>query len=180
LRDSTCKKTGRYYWLTLICYVIVAFGVLVIFAFSGPIKRLVPAMVAGTMLCAFSNGIGITSTLIAIISNTDQKEQAVATACSYLFRSMGSVFGLAISATAVNQMLRLTLREELGTGQEADKIADTVRRSLDSIKTLDPTIRGLVRDCYARSTSFAFGVNMIVVLGAVIAASFIQETRLLR
>jgi hypothetical protein len=172
------RRTGHYYWLTFLCYCSLVVGMIVIVIFSGTVVAFVPGMIIGTMMCAFSNGNGVTSSLIAIIANTSQDDQAIATACSYLFRSMGSVFGLAISATTVNQMLRNLLRHDLGGGQDTDKIVDMVRRSLDTIKTLEPAVRDIVRNCYAKSTRVTFSVEVLVVLGAAIAAIFIKETKL--
>jgi predicted MFS family arabinose efflux permease len=174
------QKTGHYYWLTLICYLTLVAGMLLIVIFSGAVVQWIPGMVIGTMINAFSNGNGITSSLIAIISNSAPEDQAVATACSYLFRSMGGVVGLAISATAVNQMLRATLEAELTDSADAEKIARMVRRSLDSIKTLEPAVREIVKDCYARSTRLGFEVEAVIVLGAAISAVFIKETMLKR
>jgi hypothetical protein len=171
------QKTGRYYWLTFVCYSFLVIGQLTVTFFSGVIYPFVPGMVIGLMICAFSNGNGVTSSLIAIIANTSPDDQAVATACSYLFRSMGSVFGVAISATAVNQTLRSLLRDQLN-GVDADKIADMVRRSLDSIKTLEPAIKEIVVECYAKSTRLGFGMDVILVFGAAVSALFIKETML--
>lgn len=172
------QRTGHYYWLTLICYSFLVIGMIMIVIFSGAVVPFVPGMVIGMMICAFNSGTGITSTLIAIIANTNPDDQAVATACSYLFRSMGSVFGLAISATVVNQMLRTFLQHDLGGGEDVDKIADMVRRSLDTIKTLDPAVRDIVRECYAKSTRVGFSVEVFIVLGAAISAIFVKETLL--
>jgi hypothetical protein len=174
------QRTGRYYWLTLICYSTLVVGMLVVVTFSGTVVGWIPGVVIGTMINAFSNGNGVTSSLIAIISNAAQEDQAIATACSYLFRSMGSVVGLAVSATAVNQMLRSTLKAELTDSGDAEKIANMVRRSLDSIKTLEPAVRDIVKECYAKSTRFGFEVEVFIVLGAAISAIFVKETMLKR
>jgi hypothetical protein len=174
------QKTGKYYWLTVGCYTSLVFGLLVFVAFSGVIVSSIPGMVVGMMICAFSNGIGVTSTLIALLANANPEDQAIATACSYLFRSLGSVFGLALSSTALNQVLRTSLRERLGSGRDADKIADGVRRNLDLLKKLEPKIRDIVRECYAKSTHVAFSLQVIVVAGAVVSAFWIREKPLNR
>jgi predicted MFS family arabinose efflux permease len=60
------KRTGRYYWLTGIAYSSLIVGLLIIFLFSGALVESTPAMVVGTCICAFSNGIGVTTTLIGL------------------------------------------------------------------------------------------------------------------
>lgn len=174
------QRTGRYYWITVSCYSMLVLGSIVIVLFSGVLVSSIAGMVVGLMICSFSNGLGVTSSLVAIMANTTQHDQAMAIACSYLFRSMGSVFGVSLSATAVNGMLRSTLAHSLKNGQDANKIADMVRKSLDSIKTLDPAIVKIVRHCYAISTRVGFGASTALVSGAMISAWFIKEAKLNR
>jgi hypothetical protein len=174
------QKTGKYYWVTVNGYIALVVGLLIFVAFSGVVVSSIPGMVVGMMVCALANGNGVTTTLIALLANARPEDQAIATACSYLFRSLGSVFGLAISSTALNQVLRTSLRDQLGSGTEADKIADGVRRNLDFINKLEPTVRAIVRECYAKSTRVAFSLQVIVVAGAVISAFWIREKPLNR
>jgi predicted MFS family arabinose efflux permease len=170
--------TGRYYWITVICYSALVLGVLIILLFSGVVATSMAGIITGMMIAGFSNGIGVTTSLIGLIANAGQEDQAVATACSYLFRSLGSVFGVSMSATAANQTLRSQLKTRLGSGKEAAEIAARVRQSLEYLKTLDPKIREVVRDAYAQSTMSAFAVEILLVLGAAIAAWWVREKRL--
>jgi predicted MFS family arabinose efflux permease len=174
------QRTGHYYWLTVICYASLVVGLIAIVLFSGTVASFVPGIIVGMMICGFSNGIGVTSSLIGLIANAGHSDQAVATACSYLFRSLGSLFGVSISATAVNQSLRSSLRRGLGGDGEADEIAEKVRQSLEFIKTLEPGVREVVRDCYAKSTQIAFSIQVVLVLGAAISAWWIREKKLSR
>lgn len=172
------SKTGRYYWLTVTCYSTLVIGAIIIVLFAGVVTHSVPGIVIGMMICGFSNGIGVTSTLIGLIANAGRENIAVATACSYLFRSLGSVFGVSISATAFNQALRAQLRDRLGSGKDAEKIAERVRQSLEYLKELAPDIRSTVRQSYAKSASVAFSVQIVLVFGAALAAWWIREKTL--
>jgi hypothetical protein len=125
-------------------------------------------------------GIGVTSTLIGLIANASRDDQAVATACSYLFRSLGSVFGVSVSATLANQALRDRLAAALSSGDAAAEITERVRESLAYINTLEPNVRALVRACYAQSTRAAFGLEIGLVAGAAISAWMIKEKALSR
>ena len=120
----------------------------------------------------------ISKLTIRIVANSSQKDQAVATACSYLFRSLGSVAGVSLSATIANQSLRAHLKSELRSGKDAEKVAERVRQSLAYIKTLEPGVRAIVRECYAKSTRAAFGLEIGLVAGAAIVAWFIREKKL--
>jgi predicted MFS family arabinose efflux permease len=174
------QRSGRYYWITVICYSTLVLGMLDIIIFSGLAVSFIPGIIFGTMVCAFSNGTGVTTSLIALISNAEREDQAIVTACSYLFRSLGSAMGVSLCATAANQALRANLRARLGSGHDADRIAEKVRQSLEFIKTLEPELRVVVRECYAQSTRAAFAVGIVLVSGSAISAWWIREKRLSR
>ncbi|KAK5013550.1 major facilitator superfamily domain-containing protein [Cryomyces antarcticus] len=174
------QRTARYYWLTVIAYSCLVIGMTTIFLFSGIIANSTLGMITGMCVCGFSNGIGVTTSLIALIANSSHEDQAVATACSYLFRSLGSVFGVSLSATVANATLRSSLADALGSGTAAADIAARVRESLGYIGTLEPAVRDLVRQCYAKSTRAAFGLEIGLVAGAAVAAWFIRERALSR
>jgi len=125
-------------------------------------------------------GVVITTTLINVIANADPKDQAIATACTYLFRSLGSVVGVSMAATVVQQSLRTQLRASLEGGKEADKIVDRVRQSLDYIKELDPHTQQIVRRCYQKATNASFGMSILIVCGGMLCACFMREKKLSR
>ncbi len=174
------KRTGRYYWLTVTAYTMLVVGMVIIFLFAGTIINSTLGLSIGTVLCGFGNGIGVTTTLIALISNAAPEDQAVTTACSYLFRSLGSVIGISLSSTVVQQSLRNYLLRDLGSGQEADKIVQRVRRSLEYIRTLDPQLKDVVRRCYGHAVRDALALMIGVTFLALISGFFISEKRLSR
>jgi predicted MFS family arabinose efflux permease len=178
------QKTGRYFWLTVIAYSGLTLGLTAIFLCSGVVVDSTIGIIIGMCCCGFGNGIGVTSTLIGLIANASKDDQAIATACSYLFRSLGSVFGVAMSATVANSALRKNLTEKLPTlglpEAEALEIAERVRQSLEYLKELKPAVRAVVADCYAGSTSAAFGLQIGLVFGAAASAWLIKEKALSR
>lgn len=178
------QRTGRFYWLTVVAYTCLTLGMTVIFLCSGVLVDSTVGIILGMCINGFSNGIGVTSTLIGLIANASREDQAVATACSYLFRSLGSVFGVSISATVANQALRKSLASELPAlglpEKQAVEIADRVRQSLAYLRELEPEVRAVVADCYARSTTAAFGLQIGLVAGAAVSAWFIREKALSR
>ena len=102
------------------------------------------------------------------------------TACSYLFRSLGSVIGLSLSSTVVQQALRNRLRDALRDSKDIDRIVEGVRQSLDFIKTLDPPVAKVVRGCYGWSTNKGFAFMIGVVFFAMVSSFFIREKKLSR
>lgn len=172
------QRTGKFYWLTVVAYACLVVGMIFILLFSGLVIHTTLGVIIGMCICGFSNGIGVTSTLIGLIANASREDQAVATACSYLFRSLGSVFGVSMSATVSNQILRDSLKASLNSGKAATEIAERVRESLAYIATLEPGVREVVRDCYAKSTRGAFAFEIGLVTGAAVCAWFIKEKAL--
>ena len=174
------KKSGKYYWLAVFAYWLLTAGAVVVTLFTGLIVNNTYGISVGIVMCAFGGGIGGTSSLIALIANAEPADQAVATACSYLFKSLGSAIGVSLSTTVVDEVLRKTLRESLGSGKDADDIVQEVRQSLDYIKTLPKVTAHIVRDCYGKATRAAFALTVLIVFGAAISSFFIREKRLSR
>ena len=173
------RWTGRYYWLTVGCYGAMVLGCALIVLCSGTgATASLAGLLVGMMVAGFSIGIGVTTSLISLLANASDDDQAVVTACSYLFRSLGSVFGVSVSAAAANQALRGELTRGLGAGPEAEEIASRVRQSLEYLRTLEPEVASLVREAYAKSTRIAFGLQTVLVFGAAVAAWWIRETKL--
>jgi len=172
------QKTGKYYWLTIYCFCLSVAGSVVIFLFAGLVFDFSWGLIIGLAFCGFGTGAAITTTLINVIANADPNDQAIATACTYLFRSLGSVVGVSLAATAVQQSLRTQLKASLKSGHEVDKIVERVRQSLDYIKELEPDTRELVRNCYQKATNASFGLSIIIVCGALVSSWFIREKNL--
>lgn len=174
------KLFGRYYWLTVFAYSLLAAGMTVVLVSTGLLVDNTYAISVGTVMGGFGNGIGITTVLIAIISNAAPQDQAVATACSYLFRSLGSVLGISLTATAIQQRLRDDLTRRIGSGHDAAAIEQGVRQSLDYLNQLTPEVRHLVRLAYGTATTSGFLLALVISLGATFASLFIREQRLNR
>ncbi|KAJ5774202.1 hypothetical protein N7457_009098 [Penicillium paradoxum] len=174
------KRYGKYYWLTVGAYTSLATGVFCIYLFSGGLVASTVPMICGMVLSGFGNGIGVTSTLIGLISNATPEDQAVVTACSYLFRSLGSVIGLSLTSTVVQQILRNQLKIGLHDSKNIDQIVEGVRESLDFIKTLDLATARIVRNSYGWSTNKGFSFLVCVVFFALLSSFFIRESKLNR
>ena len=68
------KMTGKYYWLTVVGYWMLPVGCLLIVLFSGIIANNTYAIALGLVLCGFGNGIGVTTTLIALSEYIDSRQ----------------------------------------------------------------------------------------------------------
>ncbi|KAH6654640.1 multidrug resistance protein fnx1 [Truncatella angustata] len=173
------KRTGKYYWLTLAGYAIVLLSLVLIALFSGVVEKSLVGVLVAMVLLAFGASISITTTLIAVISNTAPEDMAVAVACSYLFRSLGTTIGISISTAVLQQVLRTELAVRLSDSR-ADEIAERVRESLDYIRELPIDVANVVRDCYATATSWACLPVIIMIILCLISSAFIREKKLER
>ena len=187
-------RSGKYYWVTVLSYTLLVIGTTIILLFAGIISDSIPGNIIGLSLAGYGNGVGVTTTLIGLsmnaispyslfilifaVANASPEDQAITTACSYLFRSLGGTMGVSLSAAVANQVLRTQLADALSSGKDAAKIAERVRESLSYIQELDPAIRAIVRQCYAKSVQAAFGLQLGFVVGAFVSAWYIREKRL--
>jgi len=83
------------------------------------------------------NGFVMPSTLLSILATSAQADQAVAASTLIMWRSLGSVFGVAVSSGIVQNFLSFFLESNI-TGDDKQDIIRTVRKSVQSIFDLDP------------------------------------------
>ncbi|KAI0200433.1 major facilitator superfamily domain-containing protein [Astrocystis sublimbata] len=171
------KRTCRFYWLNVTGYLLQLLGVVPMFLGVG--YGLASVTIVGLCILQFGSNISTSTTLIAIIANAAPGDSAVAIACSYLFRSLGTTIGVSVATAAMQQMLRVNLAQELGGGaNRAGEIEQKVRQSLDYIRTLDPEVSNIVRKCYVVATQWAFGPVVVFASLAIASSLFIREKRL--
>ncbi|KAL9578558.1 MAG: hypothetical protein Q9212_005644, partial [Teloschistes hypoglaucus] len=164
------KRLGKFYWLALIASSVGAVAAIPIaVAPSLPQGENIVIYVA-SVATFVPQGMTITASLIAIISNVEAKDQAVATACSFLFRALGCAVGVSIVGLVNQQVLASRLRASLDPSV-ADEILEEVATGLDFIKHLEPGLQALVRRCY--SEGIQSGFIMCVVFLAVGAVSVV-------
>jgi len=169
------QKTGKYYWLTVSAYTLSVLGAVLVVISSTILSHV--GISIGILLTGFGNGIGVTTSLVALIAAAGSKDQAIATAVSYLFRALGTVAGVSVGSTLVQGRLRRELAKRL-TSDDAEEIVRKVRESLEFIGTLPKETREVVRACYKDSVHMAFVLAVGLAVSALVSAVFIKERRL--
>ncbi|VEU23185.1 DEKNAAC104309 [Brettanomyces naardenensis] len=106
---------------------------------------LIPANVGQGMICP--------SSLFAFIYIFDKDKQAIATSTAYLFRSVGSIWGVSGSSTIIRHVLRRVAAKSLidvpgMTSKRIERIINQVSRDISSAKRLDPAIYELIHEAY--------------------------------
>lgn len=172
------RRTGRFFWMNVAGWGVLLLSIVPMVFFSGPwVKSEAGTSIALAML-ALGAGTGITTSLVALISNAAKEDAAVVIACSYLFRSLGSAIGVSVASAILQQVLRSQLAAQLGSGQDARDIEGRVRESLDYISQLPPGTAELVRRCYQTATMAVFGFQALPMALAFVSSFFIKEKKL--
>ncbi|KAL2277686.1 hypothetical protein FJTKL_15273 [Diaporthe vaccinii] len=169
------RRTGRFFWMNVAGWGVLLLSIVPMVFFSGPwVKSEAGTSIALAML-ALGAGTGITTSLVALISNAAKEDAAVVIACSYLFRSLGSAIGVSVASAILQQVLRSQLAAQLGSGQDARDIEGRVRESLDYISQLPPGTAEAVRRCYQTATMAVFGFQALPMALAFVSSFFIKE-----
>ena len=110
-----------------------------------------------------------------LVSSVAPENQAVATACMFLFRSVGSAIGISFSGTVLQHFLRASLRDNLSNNESTDHIIRHVLQSLDYIKQLDPHLQDLIRAAYNAAMRAAFSFQLGLFGASFLAVLWIRE-----
>ncbi|KAL7937642.1 major facilitator superfamily domain-containing protein [Trichoderma chlorosporum] len=170
------KRTGDFYWPTVVSYGILFFSMIPLIV-SVWFRSLFGSN-TGFVLSAVGNGGGITTILIALLANAATEDSAVAIACSYLFRSLGSSVGVGASSAVLQQVLRTQLASRIGN--DAGQIEEQVRQSLDIIKELPPLVAEQVRSSYQVAVIGSFVPSLLFGLACFTATFWVREKSLER
>jgi len=171
------QATGKYYRLTVISYFALFLGTLVTNLSTGIVVSSSIGLAAGMLMSGVGNGSGVTTSLISLIANAGQEDQAIATAVSYLFRSLGCVLGLSIGSTLIQATLRSMLHRKL-SGADVEEIIRKVRESLTYIDKLDPPTQVVVRGSYEEAIHVTLWFSVIMAAFGLLSSLFIKEKAL--
>ncbi|EFQ28435.1 major facilitator superfamily transporter [Colletotrichum graminicola M1.001] len=173
---QTIPREVRRLALTVLAYGLMVLAVAPTVAALGASSS---AGVVGSMaLLALGGGAGITTTLVALLSNAAVQDTAVVVACSYLFRSLGSSIGISVCSAVLQQVLRTQLASRLSDGDEARRVEERVRESLDYIRELPPAVAAEVRASYQVATLGAMVPVALLLVLAFVSTFFIREKAL--
>ncbi|THU86826.1 MFS general substrate transporter [Dendrothele bispora CBS 962.96] len=170
------KKTGGFYWETLIGYIAL-FGGAVVVA-MGPGVTGTSLNVIGFAVAGYGNGHAVTTSLIALISSAGLEDQAIATSVSYLFRSLGSTISLSMGNAIVQSVLIQTLRNKVAVLGEEQNVMDLVRlitSSLSTLSTLDSATQDVIRESYEVALRVEFVVVCALAFCALTCAGLIKR-----
>ena len=128
------KKTGRYVGLGTAIESIFVLGAISL-NFLGEKSPDWVAFVAMGLTGAGYGGM-LTVTLLACIAAVDHSQQAVISASTYLFRSVGATLGVTVASTVYQNILSAQLWERFGDLPGATEQIARIRNDLGELKNL--------------------------------------------
>ncbi|OAP55700.1 hypothetical protein AYL99_09852 [Fonsecaea erecta] len=128
----------------------------------------------------FGQGICYPAILFTFLAAFDHGYQAVSTSTVYLFRSMGTVWGVAASSTLLQNILAQQLPSALGEIPNRDELVDQIRHSVAVLDRLPPDVQSAARQVYYRGLKYAYIANTAVAAIALLSAFFARGKSLHR
>ncbi|KAF6802064.1 transporter C460.03-like protein 2 [Colletotrichum musicola] len=117
-------------------------------------------------------GIIYPAILFTTLASFDHADHAVSASTVYLVRSLGTVWGVAITSAIVQTTLSVRLPEVLGDIPNKDKLIDEIRHSVTALKTLPVEVRLPARLVYYEGIRYAFAASTAFAGIALVAALF--------
>ncbi|KAK1486403.1 major facilitator superfamily transporter [Colletotrichum cuscutae] len=117
-------------------------------------------------------GIIYPAILFTTLASFDHADHAVSASTVYLVRSLGTVWGVAITSAIVQTTLSLRLPEVLGDIPDKSRLIDEIRHSVTALKTLPVEVRLPARHVYYEGIQYAFAASTTFAGIALIAALF--------
>ncbi|KAF2727084.1 MFS general substrate transporter [Polyplosphaeria fusca] len=117
-------------------------------------------------------GIIYPATLFTTLASFDHADHAVSASTVYLIRSLGSVWGVAITAAIVQNTLSARLPEALEGIPNKTQIIDDIRHSVTALKHLPPEIQLKARLVYYDGIRLSFAASTAIAAVAIIASMF--------
>ena len=187
------KKTGKFYWLTVLAAAAATLGCIPLIVAPSLKHGSLISIFIGSVIGFLPQGMTITASLIAIsrsqnsewierakiglVSNVSAADQAVATACAFLFRSLGAASGVSLVGVLIQHVLRTRLYASLEP-REARQMIQGLAQSLDYIKDLPPSLQTTVRDCYGDGIQAGFAMCIAMLAIGTVSTFWWREKKL--
>ncbi|CDS06787.1 hypothetical protein LRAMOSA09312 [Lichtheimia ramosa] len=167
------KRTGHFRNFLMAMaglYIICAFvlGKWVVAAIPH-ITGVIPMCLTGTAFGAISVPL-----FTAVASDIPKPQIASATSMYVMTRYMGILLGMSLSSTIVQGNLKILLRERIN-GDDADKLIDFIRTSIDKVNTLTPEVQHIVSDALAQSLKKAYYILASIAFISILALMFMKN-----
>ncbi|KAK0652719.1 major facilitator superfamily domain-containing protein [Cercophora newfieldiana] len=117
-------------------------------------------------------GIVYPGILFTSLATFEHADHAVCASTVYLVRSLGTVYGVAVTSAIVQTTLSVRLPGVLGDIPDKQAIIDEIRHSVSAIRSLPPDIQLKARLVYYEGLRYSFAMSTAIAALAVVAALF--------
>ncbi|KAI4249383.1 MAG: hypothetical protein L6R42_009017 [Xanthoria sp. 1 TBL-2021] len=130
------------------------------------------------VLVGLGTGGMLVVTLVAFTSAVKVEEQALVTSLSYVFRSTGSVMGVAIGSAVYQRVLDSNLWSKIGSIDNAADVIHGVKDSLEQVDILPEGLQAVVRGSYMAALKATFLTTVGFAAMAVVSGLLVKELKL--
>ncbi|KAL8885616.1 MAG: hypothetical protein Q9215_006552 [Flavoplaca cf. flavocitrina] len=170
------SRTGRYKYVLWATLVLLLIGTVA--NSTDTLKTPLWLPLVYLVLVGLANGGMLVVTLVAFTSAVEVAEQALVTSLSYVFRSTGSVMGVAIGSAVYQFALERSLWSTIGSIDDAPDVIRNVKDSLEQISTLPAQLQADVRGSYMTALRAAFLTTVGFAVLAVVSGLLVKELKL--
>ncbi|CAK7212151.1 hypothetical protein SBRCBS47491_001375 [Sporothrix bragantina] len=123
-------------------------------------------------------GIVFPGLLFTSLATFTHNDHAVAASSTYLIRSLGMVWGVAITSailqTTLSLRLPVVLAGAITNPEELERLVDELRHSVAALVDLPDNLQAQARHVYYEGLQYSFAASALVALVAVVASLFIN------
>ena len=170
------SRTGRYKYILWATLLLLLVGTVANCTDTLATPLWLPT--AYLVLIGLATGGMLVVTLVAFTSAVEVSEQALVTSLSYVFRSTGSVMGVAIGSAVYQCVLDSSLWLRIGSIDNAAKVIRGIKDSLEQIDMLSEQLQATVRGSYMVALQATFLTTVGFALMAVISGLLVKELKL--
>jgi hypothetical protein len=171
------KATANYVYLSALSHAFLIVAAALSTTLSQGTPSWCPFLYLGMMGLGFG-GVLVT-TMLALISSVNHAEHAVVTSASFAFRAIGSSTGITMASAVFQNVLRRSLRLNLGKEREnTDELIDLVRRNFDALWDLDPDIRQIMENGYMEALRYVFFTMLMMSVLSALCSSLMKQNKL--
>ncbi|CAI4216060.1 unnamed protein product [Parascedosporium putredinis] len=123
-------------------------------------------------------GIIYPAILFTTLASFDHADHAVSASTVYLIRSLGTVWGVAITSAIVQTTLKTLLPAALGDIPNKWELIEEIRHSVTALKDLPPDVQLSARLVYYQGIRYAFAASTAFAGVALIASLFANPRKL--
>ncbi|KAK4670005.1 uncharacterized protein QC763_207860 [Podospora pseudopauciseta] len=123
-------------------------------------------------------GIVYPGILFTSLATFDHADHAVSASTVYLIRSLGTVYGVAVTSAILQTTLSIRLPDALGEIPDKWRIVEEIRHSVSAIRDLPPDIQLKARHVYFEGLRYSFATSTAVAVAAVCAALLAKGSNL--